>query len=196
MKNIFTSPKALIIASGLLFNAHTALAAEQIFVVDSTHTFPHFSYSHFGLSTQYSKFSNTQGTVVLDTKKRTGKVDITIDMTSVQTGSDVFDKHIQDEDFFHTVKYPTATFKGDSVTIKNDTPVAVSGDLTIKGITKPVTLEITNFLYMEEHPMMGKPAIGANAKVQVLRSDFNMDKYVPYVSDEVSINISFEAIQE
>lgn len=196
MKNIFTAPKALLTASALLLSAHTALAAEQTFVVDSTHTFPHFSYSHFGLSTQYSKFANTQGTVVLDTKKRTGKVDITIDMTSVQTGFDVFDEHIQDEDFFHTAKYPTATFKGNSVTIKDDTPVAVSGNLTIKGITKPVTLEITNFLYMEEHPMMGKPAIGANAKVDVLRSDFNMDKYAPYVSDEVSINISFEAVQE
>lgn len=117
-------------------------------------------------------------------------------MTSVQTGFDVFDEHIQEEDFFHTAKYPTATFKGNNVTIKDNTPVAVSGNLTIKGITKPVTLEITNFLYMEEHPMLGKPAIGANAKVDVLRSDFNMDKYAPYVSDEINIHISFEAIQE
>lgn len=101
MKNIFTTPKALLAVGALLFgiSANTALAAEQTFIVDSTHTFPHFSYSHFGLSTQYSKFANTQGTVVLDTKKRTGTVDITIDMTSVQTGFDVFDEHIQEEDF-------------------------------------------------------------------------------------------------
>lgn len=185
-----------LLAASLLFGAQTAMAAEQTFVIDSTHTFPHFSYSHFGLSTQYSKFANTQGTVVLDTEKRLGKVDVTIDMTSVQTGFDVFDEHIQNEDFFHTAKYPTATFKGDKVTIENDQPVAISGDLTIKGITKPVTLNITNFLYMDEHPMEGKPAIGANAEVEVLRSDFDVDMYAPYVSDEVTITISLEAVQK
>lgn len=194
MKNSLTT--SLLAGSLLFIGAQTAFAAEQTFVIDSTHTFPNFSYSHFGLSTQHSKFSNTQGTVVLDTEKRTGKVDVTIDMTSVQTGFDVFDEHIQGEDFFDTAKYPTATFTGDQVTIEDNKPVAVSGDLTIKGITKPVTLSITNFLYMEEHPMEGKPAIGANAEIELLRSDFGVDKYAPYVSDEVTITISLEAIQE
>lgn len=194
MKKAFTT--TLLAGSLLVFGATQAVAAEQTFIIDSTHTFPNFSYSHFGLSTQHSKFSNTQGTVVLDQEKRTGKVDVTIDMTSVQTGFDVFDEHIQSEDFFHTAKYPTATFKGDEVTIEDNKPVAVSGELTIKGITKPVTLEISDFLYLDEHPMEGRPAIGANAEVTVLRSDFGMDLYTPHVSDEVTITISFEAIEE
>jgi len=194
MKKSLTT--SLLAGSFFFISMQTAAAAEQTFIIDSTHTFPNFSYSHFGLSTQHSKFSNTQGTVVLDTEKRTGKVDVTIDMTSVQTGFDVFDEHIQSEDFFNTAKYPTATFKGDRVTIEDDKPVAVSGVLTIKGISKEVTLDITNFLYMEEHPMEGKPAIGANAEVEVLRSDFDVDMYAPYVSDEVTITISLEAIQE
>lgn len=195
MKKSLLLPAAVVLGASL--SASPVLAKEQVFEIDSTHTFPNFSYSHFGLSTQHSKFSNASGTVVLDTEKETGKVDVTIDMTSVETGFDVFDDHIQDEEFFHTEKYPEATFVGDKVKIKDDKPVSVDGDLTIKGVTKPVTLKITHFTYMDEHPMEeGKAAIGANAEVEVLRSDFNMDKYTPHVSDEVKITISLEAIEK
>lgn len=170
-----------------------ALAAPQTYVVDGSHTFPRFSYSHFGLSTQMSRFNTTTGTVVLDQEARTGSVDIEIDMRSVDTGFATFNEHIQGEDFFHTAQYPTATFKSTRVVFEGDKPVAVDGELTIKGVTRPVTLSLSSFTAMQ-HPMVPKQAIGANASVTVKRSDFNAGKYAPHVSDEVTIDIALEAI--
>ncbi|WP_418647845.1 YceI family protein [Thauera butanivorans] len=174
--------------------ATPVLAAPQTYTIDSTHTFPSFSYSHFGMSTQISKFDKTTGTVTLDKEAKTGAVDITIDMKSVNTGYETFNEHIQEADFFDTANYPTATFKSTKVNFEGDKPVSIEGDLTIKGVTKPVTLQVTHFANMP-HPMMKKDAIGANATTVVKRSEFNAGKYAPNVGDEVTISISLEAIQ-
>ena len=148
--------------------AGAALAAPVTYNVDGSHTFPRFSYSHFGLSTQLSSFSNTTGKVVFDAAAKTGSVDITIDMKSVNTGFADFNSHIQGEDFLDTAKFPTATFKSTKVVFEGDKPKAIEGNLTIKGVTKPVTLQVTNFLAMP-HPMMKKPALGANAFTTIKR---------------------------
>jgi polyisoprenoid-binding protein YceI len=171
----------------------SASAAPVSYNVDGSHTFPRFSYSHFGYSTQLSSFRNTTGKVVFDAEAKTGSVDITIDMKAVNTGFEVFDAHLQGEDFFDTAKFPTATFKSTKVVFEGDKPKSVEGNLTIKGVTKPVTLTVTGFLSMP-HPMMKKPAIGANAFTNVKRSEFNAGKYVPYVGDEVRIDIALEAV--
>ena len=130
---------------------------------------------------------------MFDAEARTGSVDITIDMTSVNTGSAAFDEHIQAEDFLDTAKHPTATFKSTKVSFEGDKPAAIEGLLTIKGITRPVTLTVTSFLSMP-HPMVKKPAIGANAHTTFKRSDFGAGKYAPYVGDELRIDIALEAI--
>ena len=104
-------------------------------------------------------------------------------------------EHIQGEDFLDTAKFPTATFKSTKVIFKGDKPVKVEGNLTLKGVTKPVTLTVTSFQSMA-HPMLKKPAIGANAFTVVKRSDFGAGKYAPYVGDEVRIDIALEAIAE
>lgn len=173
--------------------ATPAMAAPVTYAVDSTHSFPNFSYTHMGLSAQLSKFKKTTGTVMLDKEAKTASVDVVIDMTSVDTGFDVFDGHIQGEDFLDTAKFPTATFKSTKVNFEGDKPVTIDGDLTIKGITKPVTLKVTHFV-TKPHPMMKKDAIGANASTVIKRSDFNADKYVPNVGDEVTITVSLEAV--
>ncbi len=170
-------------------------AAPQTFVIDDTHTFPSFSYNHFGLSTQLSRFNNTSGTIVLDREAKTAEVDIVIDTTSVNTGYDTFNEHIQGEDFLDTANHPTATFKSSRTVFDGDTPVAVEGELTIKGITQPVTLELTHFNAMP-HPMLQKDAIGANARVVIKRSDFGAGKFAPHVGDEVTIEIAVEAIAQ
>lgn len=175
--------------------ATPALAAPVTYTVDNTHTFPRFSYSHFGYSTQLSRFDTTRGTVVYDAAAKTGSVDITIDAKSVNTGYATFNEHIQGEDFLDTAKFPTATFKSTKVIFKGDKPVKVEGNLTLKGVTKPVTLTVTSFQSMA-HPMLKKPAIGANAFTVVKRSDFGAGKYAPYVGDEVRIDIALEAIAE
>jgi len=185
---------ALVIAGSASILASSAFAAPETYTVDSTHTFPSFSYNHFGLSTQVSRFNNTTGTVVLDSAAKTGQVDIVIDMTSVETGFELFNQHIQADDFLDTATFPTAAFKSTKVHFEGDTPVAIDGDLTIKGITKPVTLEVTYFVNMP-HPMMGKDAIGANAQVVIQRTDFNAGKYAPNVGDDVTITISLEAVK-
>jgi polyisoprenoid-binding protein YceI len=172
-----------------------AFAAPETYVIDDSHTYPRFSYNHLGFSNQVARFNDTSGKVVFDKQAKTGSVDIVIDMKSVDTGFATFDEHIQAEEFFHTAKYPTATFKSTKVEFEGDKPSKIHGDLTIKGITKPVTLNVTSFQAMP-HPMQKKDAIGANAYTVVKRSDFNAAKYAPAVSDEVRIDIALEAIKE
>ena len=174
--------------------ASPALAAPETFVIDGTHTFPRFSYNHFGYSTQVSRFNKTTGKVVLDKVAKTGAVDVEIDTKSVDTGYSTFNEHIQGEDFLNTAKFPTATFKSTKVVFEGDKPAAIEGNLTLKGVTKPVTLKVTSFQAMP-HPMLKKDAVGANATTTVKRSDFNMGKYAPNVGDEVTIDIGLEAIK-
>ena len=175
--------------------AGSAIAAPVTYGVDGSHTFPRFSYSHFGYSTQLSSFKNTSGKVVFDAEAKTGSVDITIDMKSVNTGFDDFNGHLQGEDFLHTAKFPTATFKSTKVVFEGDKPKAIEGNLTIKGVTKPVTLTVTSFQAMP-HPMIKKPALGANAFTVIKRSEFNAGKYAPYVGDEVRIDVAIEAVAQ
>jgi polyisoprenoid-binding protein YceI len=190
------SLKQLSLATALFAAlAGSAIAAPVTYGVDGSHTFPRFSYSHFGYSTQLSSFKNTTGKVVFDAEAKTGSVDITIDMKAVNTGFEVFDGHLQGEDFFDTAKFPTATFKSTKVVFEGDKPKTVEGSLTIKGVTKPVTLTVTSFQAMP-HPMMKKPAIGANAFTNIKRSEFNAGKYVPYVGDDVRIDIALEAVAQ
>ena len=187
------SLKQLSAALALSSMAALATAAPQTYVIDSTHTFPRFSYSHFGYSTQLSSFSNTQGKVVLDAQARTASVEVEIDIKSVNTGFADFNNHLQGEDFLDATRYPKATFKSTRVVFDGDKPKAIEGQLTIKGVTKPVTLTVTSFQAMP-HPMLKKPALGANAFTQIKRSEFNAGMYAPYVADEVRIDIAIEAI--
>ncbi len=173
--------------------AVSASAAPLTYTVDGTHTFPRFSYSHFGYSTQLSRFDKTTGTVVFDAEAKTGSVDIVIDMKSVNTGFVDFNGHIQGEDFLDTTKFPQATFKSTKVVFEGDKPKTIEGNLTIKGVTKPVTLTVTSFQAMP-HPMLKKPAMGANAFTTIKRTEFNAGKYAPYVGDDVRIDIALEAI--
>lgn len=187
LKHIFT---AIALTSAV---ATSAMAAPVTYNVDGAHTFPRFSYSHFGYSTQLSSFSKTKGKVVFDAEAKSGSVEIAIDTKSVNTGSTDFNEHIQAEDFLDTAKFPEATFKSTKVVFEGDKPKSIEGVLTLKGIAKPVTLTVTSFHAMP-HPMLKKPAIGANAFTLIKRSEFNAGKYAPYVGDEVRIDIAIEAI--
>ena len=172
-----------------------AVAAPETYNMDPGHTAPRFEYSHLGYSNQMHRFDKTSGKIVLDRAVHTGSVDVTIDATSVNTGLALFNEHIQGEDYFNTAKYPTITFTSTKVRFEGDKPVAVDGNLTIKGVTKPVTLTVTSFHSMP-HPFLKKDAIGANAVARIKRSEFNMGKGVPAVSDEVTLSIAVEAIKE
>ena len=183
---------ALTVAASL---SSAAFAASETYIIEGTHTMPRFEYSHFGYSTQVSRFDKTSGTITLNRAAKTGSVDVVIDAKSVNTGYPLFNEHIQGEDFFDTAKYPTITFKSKALKFDGDKLASVDGDLTIKGVTKPVTLTVTSFHCMP-HPMRKKDACGANATTRIKRSEFNAGKHAPYVSDEVTLTIPVEAVKE
>jgi polyisoprenoid-binding protein YceI len=181
-----------ILAVAAFFSAG-ALSAPATFTTDPNHTFVRFSYNHAGFTTQEQRFNKVSGTVTLDEAANTGTVDILIDAKSIDTGSDLFNGHIQGVDFLDTTDFPTATFKSTAIKFSGQRPASVDGNLTIKGITKPVTLTVTSYTHGPN--MMKKDAIGADATTTVKRSDFNMGKYAPMVGDDVKISISIEASQ-
>jgi len=170
-------------------------AAPETFNIDPTHSFSRFEYNHFGYSTQVNKFNSTVGKIQIDRAAKTGSVEVTIDPKKVNTGYDTFNEHLQGPDFFDSAKYPAITYKSTKFNFVGDKLVSVDGNLTIKGITKPVKLEVTSF-HCAPHPMLKKEACGANATAKILRSDFNAGKYAPNVSDEVTLGFSIESIKE
>ena len=185
--------KVLATLTALAAFAASTQAAATTYIIDNSHTYPHFTYSHLGYSIQTHKFDKTSGKIVMDFDAKTGSVDVAIDATSVNTGFPLFNEHIQAADYFDTARYPTITFKSSSMKFKGNQPVSLMGDLTIKGVTQPVTLEVTHFKCMP-HPMLKAPACGANATTKVKRSDFNMGKGAPFVSDEVTLSLAIEAV--
>jgi polyisoprenoid-binding protein YceI len=185
----------LAVLTTALLASTGAFAAPETYVIDTYHTYPRFEYSHFGYSTQVHKFDKTSGKITIDRAAKTGAADISIDVNSIDTGYDVFNGHLKGEDFFDAAKFPTITFKSDKFKFEGDKPVALDGQLTIKGITKPVTLTVTSFNCMP-HPMAKKDACGANATAKIKRTEFNNGKYAPYVSDDVTLSINVEAIKE
>ena len=183
---------ALIAMAGI---SMAAVAAPETYVIDGTHTFPRFEYSHFGFSNQVSRFNTTSGKIVIDRVAKSGSVNVVIDAKSVDTGYSVFNGHIQGEDYFDTARYPTITYKSTKLNFDGDKLASVDGNLTIKGVTKPVTLTVTSFHCMP-HPMVKRDACGANATAKVKRSEFNAGKNAPYVSDDVTLTFAIEAIKE
>jgi polyisoprenoid-binding protein YceI len=184
--------KKLIIASILSATALTAVAAPVTFNVDPSHTSAQFEVNHLGYSTQRGTFQKTSGTVVLDAEKKTGSADITIETASLNTNWEARDKHLKSEDFFNVEKFPTITFKAKDFKFTGEALSSVTGDFTLLGVTKPVTLQVTSFK-CAPHPMSKKPACGADAVATIKRSDFGMAAYVPAVSDEVTLRIQIEA---
>jgi len=162
--------------------------------IDPNHTFPRYQYSHhFGLSTQLGRFDATHGIIVLDRTAHTGSIDISIDTASVDSGSHELDEDLKSDEFLDAKKYPTITFRSSALQFTGNRLTAVDGDLTIKGVTKPVTLKVTSFRCMP-HPMLKREACGANATATIKRSEFNAGKYVPLVGDDLTLTIAVEAI--
>jgi polyisoprenoid-binding protein YceI len=183
---------ALALAAGF---SMAAQAVTTTYVIDNTHSFSRFEYNHFGYSNQLNRFDSTSGKIQIDRAAKTGSAEVTIDAKSVSTGSSLFNSHIQGEDFLDTAKFPTITYKSTKFNFNGDKLATVEGNLTIKGVTKPVILEVTSFQCMA-HPILKKDACGANAIAKIKRSDFGAGKHAPYVSDEVSLSFAIESIQE
>jgi polyisoprenoid-binding protein YceI len=191
MKKIAAS---VALTVGALAAALPAFAAPENYVIDAGHTFPSFEVNHLGFSTHRGRFNKTEGKITLDTAAKSGSVEITIDANSVDTGGEKLDKHLKAEDFFNVAKFPTLTFKGSKFTFDGDKPVAVEGDFTLLGVTKPVKLTISNFK-CGAHPFNKKPLCGAEVTGTIKRSEFGMKYGVPAVGDDIKLMIQVEAFK-
>ncbi|HZX33307.1 MAG TPA: YceI family protein [Rhodocyclaceae bacterium] len=186
--------KGIALFALIVFSVQAA-AEPETYVIDGKHTFPRFEYSHFGFSNQIQRFDRTSGKIVIDRAAKTGSVEVAIDVNSVDTGNTELTAHLLSEEFFDAKHFPAILFKSRTMRFDDDRVAAVDGNLTIKGITKPVTLTVTSFKCMP-HPLIKKEACGANATAKILRTDFNLGKYAPAVSDEVTLSIAVEAVKE
>jgi polyisoprenoid-binding protein YceI len=152
----------------------SAVAAPVTYNLDPTHTYPSFEADHFGgLSVWRGKFTKTTGTVVLDTAARTGSIDVKIDPASVQTGNAALDTHLKSAEFFDVTQFPDASYKSSKIVFDGDKPAEVIGDLTLHGVTKPVTLKIRSFKCMV-NPMYKREVCGADAEATFDRADFGV----------------------
>jgi len=181
----------------LLISAVTsASAASTTYSVDPDHTHPSFEVDHFGgLSTWRGTFKKTSGTVQIDTAARTGAVDVVIDTSTVDFAHDKLNEHVSSPEVLDVAKYPTAEYKGKFVEFANGAPRTISGDLTLHGITKPVTLTINSFKCIE-HPMLKKQVCGADASGTFNRADFGVNYGQQYgFKQDVLLRIQVEGIK-
>lgn len=173
--------------------AAPALAADT-YTIDSRHTFPTFEVNHLGFSTQRGRFNKVTGSITLDRAAKKGSMEIVIDVASIDMGIDKWDEHMKSEDFFNAAKFPTVVFKSDTMKFDGDRLAAVDGQLTLLGVSKPVTLTVTRF-HCAHNPMAKKDACGADATATIKRSEFGMKYAVPNVGDEVLLRIPVEAFK-
>ena len=175
-----------------------AAFASDSYTIDPYHTYPTFAVDHLGVSTMYGRFDKTSGKATLDRAAKAGSIDLTIETASVNTGDSdkgararSRDEHLRSADFFNTAEFPKMTFKSSKVVFAGDNPSAVEGNLTLLGVTHPVTFNIERF---KCNPAAGnsKERCGGVAVGKLKRSDFGMKRSIPAISDEVTLVLAFE----
>lgn len=171
-----------------------AAAAPVTYDLDPAHTYPSFEADHMGgLSTWRGKFNKSKGVVVLDREARTGTVEVTVDINSVDFGHDEMNQHAVAPDIFDAARYPTATFKGTFTKFDDDRPEEATGDLTLRGVTRPVKMEIDDFKCIQ-HPMEKREVCGADVSTKFSRKDFGLNFGLDMgFKPEVELNIQVEA---
>ncbi|MFW1939579.1 YceI family protein [Acinetobacter junii] len=185
--------KTLSLGLAVAIASSVTLAAQVDYKIDPTHTATVFSWNHFGFSTPSANFTDIQGVIKVDNAKPSNSsVDVIIPISSVNTNVPALDKEFQEEAWFNAAKYPNITFKSTKVETKDKKHFKITGDLTVKGVTKPVVLDAV-LNKQGEHPMAKVPAIGFNATTSFDRSAFGIGNYVPNVGDKITVNITTEA---
>jgi polyisoprenoid-binding protein YceI len=185
--------KRIVLASMSALLSASAFAAPVTYKLDPSHTYPSFAADHMGgLSVWRGKFDSSSGTVVYDKDAKTGTIEVTVDMSSVNFGMPKLDEHAKSAEIFDVAKYPTATYTGKFTKFNGSAPTEAQGTLTLHGVTKPLTLTINSFL-CKPSPMTKKEVCGADASATFNRSDFGVnfgDKYG--FKQEVTLQIQVE----
>jgi polyisoprenoid-binding protein YceI len=185
-----------IVAISLIGMSTTLLAEPAVYNIDPSHTYPSFEADHFGgMSVWRGKFNKSSGTIKLDRAAKSGDVDITIDMTSINFGLEKMDNHAKSAEIFDAEKFPTATYKGHFSKFDKDVPTEVQGELTMHGVTKPVALKINSFKCMP-HPRTKKEFCGADASAMLNRADFGVNYGENFgFNMNVKLSIQVEALK-
>lgn len=188
----FGFPRAL--AAALALSASGAFAVPVIYEIDPAHTYPAFEADHLGgLSLWRGKINSSSGTITLDREAQTGTVNVTMDMNSIDFGNEDLNTHAKSEDIFDTTRFPTATYAGRLGGFRDGAPASVEGELTLHGVTLPVTLTINRFL-CKPHPMARREVCGADASATINRAEFGVTIGQPLFDMGVTLRISIEAI--
>jgi polyisoprenoid-binding protein YceI len=170
----------IVLASMAALMGASAFAAPVTYILDPAHTYPSFSADHFGgLSVWRGKFNTTSGKVVYDKDAKSGSIEVTVDMTSINFGMPKLDAHAKSAELFDATKYPTATYTGKFTKFNGAAPAEAQGTLTMHSVTKPLTLTIESFKCMQ-NPMSKKEVCGAEASATFNRADFGVDYGVKY----------------
>lgn len=178
----------------LSFLNSPAISGER-FTIDPEHTFSSFEYRHWGLSLQRGRFDKNTGYIELDLAAKTGSINIEIDASSVSTGSEIFNNVMRSDSFFDTLQFPKISFNSTRLVFSEENLIQIEGNLSIKDMTRPVLIDVQQFscrfliLYLRQ-------TCGANGQTRILRSDYGLGRYVPFVSDEVTLYFSVEAIKD
>ena len=185
--------KTLSLGLALASVATLSVAKPVAYQIDPTHTATVFTWNHFGFSTPSANFSDIQGTINVDNDKpANSSVNVTIPLSSLNTNVKALDDHLKNADFFDAAKYPNITFKSTKVQALGQNKYKITGDLTVKNVTKPVVLDAV-LNKQGEHPMTKAQSIGFNATTSFDRSAFGVGAYVPNVGDKITVNITTEA---
>jgi len=190
------SLKKCLLVAAIAGAALPAIAAPDNYTIDPTHTYPSIEFSHMGISVWRGKFNKTSGKISLDRAAKSGTVEVTIDISSINFGLAAMDEKARSDDFFDTAKFPTATFKG-KLKFAGDKPKSVDGQITIRGITRPATLNINLFNCMP-HPMLKNEVCGADAEGELNWSEYGMkmSQYGQGDAGKVRLRIQVEAIKD
>lgn len=187
--------KSIALVAVLLAATGMAQAQSATYAIDPTHTFASFEIGHFGTSINRGRFDKKEGTVQFDRTGRTGRVEITIDMSSINTGVGPFDGHLKSADFFNTAQFPTARFVGDRFVFNGDKVSEVQGQLTLKGKTQAVTLKASNFnCYL--NPMLKREVCGGDFETTLQRAQWDLGALPAVAPDTVRVIVQVEAVKQ
>jgi len=185
--------KPLLLSLMLVGSIGAAQAETKAYAIDQNHTQVYASYLHAGFSNIAIRFNKVEGEFLFDAvKPENSSLNVKVPMNSLDTGVEKLDTHLSGTDFFDVAQFPEATFKSIKVTAADKGKLKLLGDLTIHGVTKTATFDVT-INGIGPHPMMKSPSAGFDAVTKIKRSDFGVGKYVPMVGDEVSLRITMEA---
>jgi polyisoprenoid-binding protein YceI len=186
--------KSLIALAAVASLAAGAARAESAaYAIDPTHTYVTFEIGHFGTSTNRGRFDKKEGTIQFDRAGKTGKVDVSIDVTSINTGFDVFNKHLQSPDLFDAAKYPTIKFSSTQFSFNGDKVSEIKGTLTLLGKTLPVTLKANQFNCYQS-PMLKREVCGGDFETTIDRTQWGMNYGVEWgFPKDVRLVVQIEA---